>query len=212
MGVPRNCYFDNLDDWTVLYEDLSATVEVISNELKFTIPDTSLARAKIKYDYLLEDNDYIVTIDITNYSPNSNARGVLPLLSVESEDANDLVNIVAYIRDSQYRVRAKYTINGVDTYSTPSLVGTIIPGQATALRIVRDGSVFKIYYYISSWVLYYTTGDFGGRESNITNIDIFAGAWEGNGGTVTFDNLIFKPRLPIRMLQMNQFNGGQPIL
>lgn len=154
------------------------------------ITDGNSGYTACEYDYLLPSGDFDIRIDLNSYDSENSIDGAKIHLYVwDAVFTPDNYAYVGYFRDIDHVVRARAMINT----SEESLYTDIIAGVPTRLRMVRDGTTLKAYYYYSGWTLL-DSWDF---SSYASEIDIITIALESDcGGQVLMDNLKFVEGCP----------------
>ncbi|MGA1871192.1 MAG: hypothetical protein ACMUJM_21890, partial [bacterium] len=188
-----NCYFTNLDNFAEYTEIGTETASIVNNKVRLEIPGGSSYSIAEIYDFLLGLDNFEVSIDISNYTPDNTTDGVRVHFRVSTQASHpwpaNFFNI--YFNQSgasQYSVDCTWRINGVAS-NTGQISISNIP---TKLKIGRIGTVLYGYYYTSSWVQFGSV-DFGSAYNQLECPTIFINDLNYYGGSVDFDNLIITP-------------------
>lgn len=187
-----NCYFNNIDDWTI--EDTAEAGENVTEEnerLRLTLPNTGNSLIRTVYNYTLSSINYTVDIDMPTYEP-YNATGFyinFRLSDVSpSASANDRVRIRYNYDNGNHEVLFLWKIDDIE-YNNGDV---IVASTPTKFRFVRSGSTITAYYYITGWVEIDNV-DMGSEINNLIYIKLDAQDNGNYGGYVEFDNLIITP-------------------
>lgn len=186
--------FSDIDAWYVeLKSDGSETFTLDTGTGKLDVPDSIDGLIRVLYQYLIGSGDFTIDIDITDYQKDAAGGPVVQFMtdSAASGLGSNYMYIRTYDNAGTWRIRSFWRING----SSGSSSYVNIAGQPTKLRIVRDGTNLKTYYYISSWVLIDNVA-FGAYASEVDMVKLSLADLSLHGGHIKWDNLTFLDGCP----------------
>ena len=185
-------YFNNLDYWTVTNNNEHSSSTIFGNKLKMLVTDGNSGATACDYDYHLPAGDFDIRIDLESYYSEVSVGGAEIFLRVSDAlvgPDNDCY--VAYYVDSGHKIKAQSTINDV---AGPITTNTR-SGPPSRLRMVRDGTTLKAYYFMSSTWYLIASWDFSSYASTLYLIVLYLECDNG-GGLVYMDNLKFVEGCP----------------
>ncbi|GAG62136.1 unnamed protein product [marine sediment metagenome] len=167
------------------------TMTLESGKLRLTV-DNEYSSITGLYQYLGGSGDFVMDIDLSGYLPNDNNNGLYQFFKIQADTADHSASIRYNVSNggATHTLRSRLRLSANNQNSSPT-----VPSRPSTIRIVRDGTVMRTYYYISSWVLI-DSRDFGGTASDLDKIYIQADDNSSNGGYAEFDNLIFGEGCP----------------
>lgn len=186
-----NCYFTSLDDWTIVKTIGNETATIVDEKLHIDIPDGIAGLIKTVYDYDISPGDFESTIEISNFTPDATPTSMQFAFTVMNLDET-FSNYVETTYSTNFtkgkRVRSRLFLSG----NAQDLYTGDLGSVPLFLKVAREGTVLKTYYYLTSWVLI-DSRDFGVEASNLGAIRMYVTSVDNHGGSVDFDNLIVIP-------------------
>jgi len=140
----------NTDEWLIGTKSGNETVAINDGKLKLTIPDED-SNITMYYKYEIPSGDFEIVIDVTDYHTTDTAYAVTPSLIVTDRHnvKDDYARLELRHDGSDYMVKSRIVKNG----SADEVTWETSSGMPTALKITREGSEIKTYWYDGSWNL-----------------------------------------------------------